>query len=217
MISLEPETLPARERYALMIASILPRPIAWVSTISPDGKTNLAPFSFFTGITANPMSVVFAPVNTREGRRKDTLLNCESTKQFVVNIATEATAAKMNQTSADYPHGVSEFTEAGLTPLPSVKVKPPRVKESPIHMECELLQIVTLSEGALGGHLVIGKVLMYHADESVWNGGKLGHDKIRAIGRMEGAWYARTQDAFELPRPNIASTPPKGEKSPEAA
>lgn len=169
-MELDPESLPVRERYALMIASILPRPIAWVSTISPDGITNLAPFSFFTGITANPMSVCFAPVNDRDGKRKDTLVNAEKTKQFVVNIANEDNALKMNETSAAWPYGVSEFEKAGLTPLPSLKVKPPRVKESPLHMECELIQIVTLSEGPLGGHLVIGKVVHFHCDDAIWNG-----------------------------------------------
>jgi flavin reductase (DIM6/NTAB) family NADH-FMN oxidoreductase RutF len=200
-MELDPESLPVRERYAMMISSILPRPIAWVSTISPEGVPNLAPFSFFTGITANPMTVCFAPVNDRHGKRKDTLVNAEATKQFVVNLANENNAAKMNSTSAPWPYGVSEFEKAGLTPMPSVKVKPPRVKESPIHMECELLQIVKLSEGPLGGQLVIGKVVHFHCDDAVWNGGHIRHQDLKAIGRMEGAWYARTEDAFELPRP----------------
>ena len=205
-MDLDPESLPVRERYGLMISTILPRPIAWVSTISPDGKTNLAPFSFFTGITAKPMSVCFAPVNDRTGRLKDTLLNARDTKQFVVNLATEANAPQMNQTSAPWPYGVSEFEKAGLTPVPSVKVKPPRVKESPVNLECELLQIVTLSDGPLGGQLVIGRVVHIHVADALWNGGKPRHQDLKAVGRMEGAWYARTQDAFELPRPEIEDT-----------
>lgn len=203
-MELEPESLPVRDRYALMIATILPRPIAWVSTISPQGVTNLAPFSFFTGITANPMSVCFAPVNDRHGRLKDTLLNARDTKQFVVNLANEDNAEKMNATSAPFAYGVSEFEKAGLTPVPSAKVKPPRVKESPVSMECELLQIVTLSDGPLGGQLVIGKVVHVHVADAVWNGGRPRHQDLRAIGRMEGAWYARTRDSFELPRPTEA-------------
>ncbi len=205
-MELDPESISPRERYALMIGSILPRPIAWVSTISPQGITNLAPFSFFTGITANPMSVCFAPVNNREGIPKDTLLNVRATKQFVVNLANEGNALKMNETSAAYPYGVSEFEKVGITAEASVKVKPPRVKESPLHMECELIQIVTLSEGPLGGHLVIGKVVYFHCIDSLWNNGKLRHQDLKAIGRMEGAWYTRTQDAFELPRPEIDMT-----------
>lgn len=200
---LDPLSLPVRERYLLLISTILPRPIAWVSTASPEGVPNLAPFSFFTGIAANPMSVCFAPVNDRDGKKKDTLLNIEKTRQFVVNLAGESNAAQMNQTSAAYPYGVSEFEKAGVTPLPCVKVKPPRVKETLASLECELIQIVTLAEGPLGGNLVIGKVVHFHCDDSVWNGGKIRHQDLKNIGRMEGAWYTRTSDAFELPRPEL--------------
>lgn len=202
-MDLDPKDLKPRERYGLLIGAILPRPIAWVSTVSPQGAANLAPFSFFTGITAEPMSVCFAPANTREGRAKDTLVNIRANGQFVLNLATESNVEKMNHTSADYPYGTSEFEKAGLTPVPSLKVKPPRVKESPLHMECELIQVVTVSEGSLGGNLVIGRVVLFHAEDSVWNGGRLRHQDLKAVGRMEGAWYARTSDAFELSRPVI--------------
>lgn len=203
-MQLDPETLAVRDRYVLLIGTIQPRPIAWVSTVSPDGVPNLAPFSFFTGIAANPMTLCFAPVNDRTGKKKDTLLNVEATRQFVVNFATEANAEKMNQTSAPYPYGVSEFEKAGLTPLPSVKVKPPRVKESPAAFECELVQIVPLGQGPLAGNLVIGRVTYVHMDDALYNGGRPRHQDLKAIGRMEGAWYARTADAFELPRPEAA-------------
>ncbi|HXT00960.1 MAG TPA: flavin reductase family protein [Elusimicrobiota bacterium] len=203
-MQLDPEALEVRDRYALMIGLIQPRPIAWVSTVAPDGATNLAPFSFFTGICANPMTLCFAPVNDRHGKKKDTLLNVEATKQFVVNIATETNAEKMNQTSAPYPYGVSEFEKAGLTPLPSNKVKPPRVAESPAAYECELVQIVRLGEGPLSGNLIIGKVVQIHVNDSIYNGGKVRHSDLKTIGRMEGAWYSRTRDAFELPRPEAA-------------
>ena len=203
-MQLDPEALEVRDRYCLMIGMISPRPIAWVSTVSPTGASNLAPFSFFTGICANPMTVCFAPVNDRHGRKKDTLVNVEETKQFVVNLATEANAEKMNQTSAPYPYGVSEFEKAGLTALPSIKVKPPRVAESPAAYECELVQIVRLGEGPLAGNLIIGKVVLIHCDDRLYNGGRIRHQDLKAIGRMEGAWYARTSDAFELPRPEAA-------------
>lgn len=207
----EPGSLDIRDRYSLLISVILPRPIAWVSTISPEGVTNLAPFSFFTGISAEPMSVLFCPVNTREGRRKDTLINVEKTRQFVVNMATEGNAAQMNRTSAAYPYGVSEFEKVGLTALPSAKVKPPRVKESPVALECELRQIVSLADGPLGGHVVIGTVVLAHVDDAAWNDGRPRHQDLKAIGRMEGAWYARTRDAFELSRPDVSvqNTPPE--------
>ncbi|PIR18080.1 MAG: hypothetical protein COV48_07910 [Elusimicrobia bacterium CG11_big_fil_rev_8_21_14_0_20_64_6] len=184
-----------------MIATILPRPIAWVATVSPEGTTNLAPFSFFTGICANPMAICFAPVNDRNGKKKDTLVNIELTKQFTVNIVNEKSVEKMNLTSAPYPYGVSEFEKTGVTALPSIKVKPPRVKESPVSYECELQQIVRIGEGALAGNLVIGRVVMFHCEDSLYNNGKIRHQDVHAVGRMEGAWYSRTNDAFELPRP----------------
>ncbi len=200
-MDLDPRTLSARERYALLIQTIVPRPIAWVSTIGAQGALNLAPFSFFTGIAAEPMSVCFAPVNNRHGAEKDTLVNIRQTGEFVVNSVSEENAARMNETSAEYPHGVSEFEKAGLTPVPSAAVKPPRVKESPIQMECRLLQIVTLSSGPLGGHLVIGEVVHFHAAEPPWDGRAIGREKFKAVGRMGGAWYARTGDCFEMKRP----------------
>jgi len=203
-MDLDPESLEVRDRYLLMIGAIQPRPIAWVSTVSADGVPNLAPFSFFTGICANPMTLCFAPVNDRHGKKKDTLLNVEATRQFVVNVVNESAAEKMNQTSAPYPYGVSEFETAGVRALPCVKVKPPRVADSPVSFECELIQIVRLGEGPLAGNLVIGKVVRIHCDEKLYNGGKIRHQDLKTIGRMEGAWYARTQDAFELPRPEAA-------------
>jgi flavin reductase (DIM6/NTAB) family NADH-FMN oxidoreductase RutF len=203
-MDLDPESLEVRARYLLMIGAIQPRPIAWVSTVGPDGTPNLAPFSFFTGICANPMTVCFCPVNDRTGKKKDTLVNVEATRQFVVNLATEANAAQMNQTSAPYPYGVSEFEKAGVTALPSTIVKPPRAAESPLAFECELVQIVRLGEGPLAGNVVIGKVVRIHCDDGIYNGGHIRHQDLKTIGRMEGAWYTRTSDAFELPRPEAA-------------
>lgn len=203
MVDFDPETLALPERYGLMISIIQPRPIAWVSTIGKTGSLNLAPFSFFTGITAKPMTICFCPVRNREGEKKDTLVNIEDTKQFVVNVATEETAQKMNQTSADYPYGVNEFEKAGLTPAPSVKIKPPRVKESPISMECELVQVVTISDGPLGGNLVIGRVVYLHISESIWKNNSINHKDLKAIGRLEGAYYTKVTDIFEMPRPKL--------------
>lgn len=202
-MEIDPATLPLPERYGLLISVVVPRPIAWVSTVSPEGAPNLAPFSFFTGITANPMTVCFAPVRNRAGQKKDTLVNVEATRQFTINLATEPHAEKMNLTSADYPYGVNEFEKVGLTALPSVRVKPARVKESPVALECELLQVVTISEGPLGGNLVIGKVVHIHVDDAVWRDGRIDHRDLKPIGRMEGTWYTRTADAFEMPRPKL--------------
>jgi flavin reductase (DIM6/NTAB) family NADH-FMN oxidoreductase RutF len=202
-MQIDPESLAVRDRYLLMIATILPRPIAWVATMSPDGKPNHAPVSFFTGICANPMTVCFAPVNDRNGKKKDTLVNIEATGQFTVNIVNEQNAIKMNATSAPFSYGVNEFEQCGVTAIPSTVVKPPLVKESPVSYECELQQIVRIGDGALAGNLVIGKVLMFHCADDVYNNGKIRHQDLNAIGRMEGAWYSKTNDAFELPRPEV--------------
>lgn len=200
-MEIDPQDLKIRDRYGLLISAIQPRPIAWVSTVDEEGRPNLAPFSFFTGITAQPMTVCFAPVRDRKGNKKNTLANVEAVKEFVVNVATEDTAAKMVQTSAEYPRGVSEFEKAGLTPEPSKLVKPPRVKESPIGLECRLNQIVTISTGPIGGSLVIGEVVHVHVDDAVWKDDKISHRDLKAIGRLEASWYTRVQDDFEIPRP----------------
>jgi flavin reductase (DIM6/NTAB) family NADH-FMN oxidoreductase RutF len=199
-MEIAPATLAARDRYRLMISSIVPRPIAWVSTVDAQGRPNLAPFSFFTGITAQPMTVCFSPANDRHGRKKDTLLNIEATRQFVINAATEETAQRMVQTSAVIAHGESEFALAGLTPVPSSCVKAPRVQESPLQLECQVKQIVTVSTGPLGGNLVIGEVLRVHVDDKLWDAG-LSHKTLKPLGRLEGKWYTRVSDDFKIDRP----------------
>src|ERR1041385_6890840 len=140
-IPLELSGLPRREIYRLMIDCIVPRPIAFVSTLSAEGVGNLAPFSFFNGVSSEPPTLVFSISRKRDGGKKDTLVNIESTPQFVVNLVTEPMAAPMHQTSADYPYGVDEMAKVGLTPVPSTRVRPPRVGESPVQMECELFSL----------------------------------------------------------------------------
>ena len=200
-MQLDPEKLDARERSSLMLSTILPRPIALVSTRGRDGSLNLAPFSFFTGICADPMAICFAPGNRRDGQKKHTLKNIEETNQFVINLVTEELAHKMNQTSGDYPYGVSEFDKAELTPAPSVKIIPPMVLESPVNLECELLKIVTIGTGPHGGNLVIGKVVYIHILDSLWKEGRIDHRDLKPISRMEGDWYHKTTDGFEMARP----------------
>ena len=202
-MEINPEDMHVKDRYGLLISVVQPRPIAWVSTLDIQGRPNLAPYSFFTGITAKPMTVCFAPVRNRLGIKKDTLINVEATKEFVVNLTTESNAEKMVQTSGEYPPGDSEFEKAGLTPVPCSVVKAPRVAESPVALECKLNQIVTISEGPLGGNLIIGEVVHIHVDDAVWKDGKLSHKDLKLIGRMEGTWYTRTQDDFEISRPKI--------------
>src|SRR5712671_6699963 len=172
-----------RDIYKLMVGVIVPRPIAFVSTISTDGVLNLAPFSFFTGISANPPVICFSPmVRGTDGATKDTLRNIEATKEFVVNVVSEDFASQMNICSTEFTPDVDEFAASGLTPLASDLVKPPRVKESRVNMECRLVQIVTISDKPLGGSLVIGEVLRFHvADELFWDF-KIDPDLLRPIG-----------------------------------
>ncbi len=195
----------ARNVYKLMIGSIVPRPIAFVSTISADGVLNLAPFSFFTGVSANPPTICFCPVRrASDGQRKDTLRNIQDVGEFVVNIVSEDFAAQMNACSADFPPEVNEFEISGLTPIPSDLVKPPRVKESRVQMECRLLQIVEISDQPLGASIVIGRILRFHVDDGLFQDFRIDPDELRAIGRMGGPTYARTTDRFDMPRPTVA-------------
>lgn len=201
-MELNPESISIREMYGHMVRMITPRPIAWVSSTNPQGIHNLAPYSFFNGVSANPPALCFSPVNTREGQKKDTVINIEHNRQFVVNIVPARLAEVMNQTSFEYDHDESEFTATGLTPIPSIKIAPPRLAESPIQMECELIQIVSLGEGPLAPHLVIGKILLVHVDDQILDeSGQICASKLDTIGRMGGSDYCRTRDRFELPRP----------------
>ena len=198
---IDPASLTVPEVYRLMTALIVPRPIAWVSTLSAQGAPNLAPFSYFMGVGSNPPALAFSPVNRRDGSKKDTLRNIEDTGEFVVCIVPFRLAAVMNATSADLPHGEDEFAHTGLTPAPSEAVKPPGVAESPARMECRLLRIVPVGEGPLAANVVIGQVLRFHLDDEVAPGGLVDAARLDAVARMGGDLYSRTTDRFELKRP----------------
>jgi len=198
----DPAQLPVRDTYRLLIGCITPRPIAWVSTVSPNGIPNLAPFSFFNGVAANPPTVVFSPVNRRDGSKKDTILNIEKTPEFVVNIVSFDHAGPMNACSEEFPYEVNEFEKCGLTPLPSEKIKPPRVLEAKVQLECVLHQIVAVGSGPLAANLVIGRIVLMHVADGVLDAqGQIDPRKLDTIGRMGGETYARTTDLFELNRP----------------
>jgi flavin reductase (DIM6/NTAB) family NADH-FMN oxidoreductase RutF len=200
---IDPANAEPRNVYKLLIGAIVPRPIAFVSTISAEGILNLAPFSFFTAASANPPVVCFAPSTRSAGQKKDTLRNIEATGEFVVNIVSEAIAEQMNLCSADFPPEVDEFGASGLTPLPSDLVKPPRVRESHINMECRLMQVVYVSTKPMGGSLVIGEVIRFHVDDSIVDNYAIDPAKLRPIGRMGGPTYIRTTDRFNMDRPNM--------------
>jgi flavin reductase (DIM6/NTAB) family NADH-FMN oxidoreductase RutF len=195
--------LPPREVYDWMTRTILPRPIAWVSTVSQAGQTNLAPFSFFQGITSNPPTLMFVPVNTRDGSKKDTVRNIEDVREFVVNLVPFALAEKMNATAALLPYGESEFEAFGIAATPSERVRPPRVSAAPVSFECTLDRILLIGEGPLAANVVFGRILLVHVNDEVLGGsGKPEADKLDLIGRLGGESYTRTTERFDLKRPD---------------
>lgn len=197
---IDPTALPAQTMYRVLIGSVVPRPIAFVSTLSADGVLNLAPFSFFNAFCADPPVVGFGPV--WRNPPKDTIANIREMREFVVNVVSEEIAEAMNVCSAEFPPEIDEFQQSKLTPIPSAVVKPPRVKESKIHMECSLLQIVDFSEKPQGGSLVLGQIVRMHVDDDIIDGNyRIDPDKLRAIGRMGGPEYTRTRDRFAMIRP----------------
>lgn len=187
--------------YKLLIGAVVPRPIAFVSSLSADGIRNLAPFSFFTVASANPPVVCFTPMVRAAGSGKDTLRNIRETKEFVVNIVSEDFGQQMNVTSGEYPPEIDEFLVAGLTPLPSEVVRPDRVGEARVHLECKLVQIVDVSLKPMGGSLVLGEVVRIHVADELVSDYRIDPAKLRAIGRMGGASYVRTTDRFDMDRP----------------
>jgi len=189
--------------YKLLIGSIVPRPIAFVSTISPEGVLNLAPFSFFTVASAHPPVLAFTVgLRATPDPRKDTLRNVTTAREFVVNVVSEEIGEKMNLCSGDYPPDVDEFQVSGLTPIPSDLVKPPRVAESHINMECRLLYSISMSGLVNGGNLVLGEVVRFHIDDAMFQNFRVDPDQLRAIGRMAGNTYTRTRDRFDMIRPS---------------
>jgi flavin reductase (DIM6/NTAB) family NADH-FMN oxidoreductase RutF len=188
--------------YQFLVGIVTPRPIAWVTSQDREGRVNLAPFSFFNAFGANPPVVAFSPLNRRDGTKKDTLRNIEATSEFVLNAVVESVAEPMNRTSAELPYGDSEVDFAGLTLKPSHAVKPPRIAEAPIHLECKLRQIVPLGDGPLAGNLVLGDILMMHVDDAVLDAqGRVDPHKLRTIARLGGDWYCRSTELFEMRRP----------------
>jgi flavin reductase (DIM6/NTAB) family NADH-FMN oxidoreductase RutF len=194
---------PHNSIYKILTGAVVPRPIAWVSTLDADGKPNLAPFSFFNAVCSNPPTLLFCPsIRGTDGARKDTYHNVRATGEFVINIVTEDTAAAMNISATELPSGANEFEMAQLTPAPSMRVKAPRVLESPVNFECKLTQIVEIGDGSPGsGAIIIGEVLHVHvAAEVMLPDYKIDIAKLKPIGRLAGFNYARISDIFEMKR-----------------
>jgi flavin reductase (DIM6/NTAB) family NADH-FMN oxidoreductase RutF len=190
----------ADRAYQLLVCLVTPRPIALVTTVSPDGKINAAPFSFFNLMGANPPILAFAPGDRENGTPKDTALNIGATHEFVVNLVDEEIAEAMNKCAASLPYGENELVHAGLTAAPSTVVKPPRIAEAPASLEC--VEWGTLQIG--GNRMVIGLIKRLHVREELFDAEKkrIRSDKFQAVGRMASPhWYCRTRDRFEMIRP----------------
>ena len=197
----DPTTVSPSSAYYWLIASIVPRPIAWVSTLNGDGSANLAPFSFFTGITSAPLTCLICVGRHNDGRKKDTWVNIERTREHVIHVVSDALAQPMNATSRAFPYGVDEFAAAGVTKAPSEKVAPPRIAEAPIAMECRLDRIVEVGAPGDETAVIIGQVLLWHVRDEVLENGRIDMGRLDAIGRMAGAGYVRTRDRFDMVRP----------------
>jgi flavin reductase (DIM6/NTAB) family NADH-FMN oxidoreductase RutF len=205
MLSVTPEELTVPKLHQLLLGSVGPRPICFASTIDAQGNRNLAPFSFFNVFSANPPILVFSPARSgRTNESKHTHDNVKEVPQVVINVVTYDMVHQMSLTSSPYAKGVDEFVKSGFTPMASELVKPARVKESPVQLECEVQQVIELGQNGGAGNLVICKVLKMHIDESILNeNGQIDQNKIDLVARMGGDWYCRAHgDAmFELVKP----------------
>lgn len=194
-LAIDPADLTPRETYFLMTNLVVPRPIAWVSSLAPDGTRNLAPHSYFNIVSTNPPIVHF----TQSGR-KDTLNNVEASGEFVVNLVSADLMEAMNVTSADFPPDQDEFTWAGLEATESTHVAPPRVAAAKAAMECRVRTILPMGNG----NMVFGDVLTVHVDEAIWAEGRIDVAALAPVGRLGGSGYAYVTDIFKLARPTWA-------------
>ncbi|MCP4589132.1 MAG: flavin reductase family protein [bacterium] len=188
--------------YMLATSFIQPRPIGFISSVSDKGVRNLAPYSFYNMVSANPPVVMFAPASRRDGGDKDSLHNAEATGEFVVATVTEDLVERMNQCAFDYPPDADEFERSGLTPAPATLVKPALVAESPVNIECKLLEIKRFGDQPGAGRVVFGRIVAIHVDDAyLAEDGMLDAAKLQAVGRMGRSTYSRTNDTFDLSRP----------------
>jgi len=205
-----PSDLSHRDLYNLILNSVAPRPIAWVSTVSAGGQPNLAPFSFFNAVSIDPPLLAFAPGlrpgkdrDSTKGEPKDTLRNIGETKEFVISIVTFDLLEPMNITSGEYDATVNEWSLTRITPEPCRLVRPARVKESPVSFECNLYRILDFSPAPTSSSLVIGQIIAVHVDDAHLRDGHLDRNSLDLIGRMGGIQYTRTTTRIELARPAV--------------
>jgi len=208
-VKVDPATISPDAQYFWQAATILPRPIAWTSTLNEDGSANLAPFSFFTGVSADPPTCLICVSRRKrqpDGTRppKDTWRNIERTGEFVIHVVNDALGHQMNATSRDFPYGSDELAAVGLTKVASDRVAPPRIGEAPVAMECRLDRIVEIGRAGAAGTssaVIIGEILLWHVRDELVVEGRLDLGRLDAIGRMGGPTYARTRDRFDMQRP----------------
>lgn len=201
MMKIDLTNLDYKDSHELLVSAIVPRPIAFVSTAGKDGVFNVAPFSFFSPISCKPALVGLGIGTRRDGRKKDTLVNIEFSRDFVINVVTETLAEAVNQASADYASDVDEFKEVGLTPVKADMVKSPMVAESPINMECRLVQILEVGDATRSSSFIIGEVVRVHIKDDLYINGEIQGSAFKTIGRLGAELYCRTTDLFEMKRP----------------
>lgn len=206
MLEINPKDLSTKDLHGYLLSSVGPRPIALVSTIDSDGRPNLSPFSFFNVFSANPPIAIFSPARrVRNNTTKHTLQNAALTKEVVINVVSYPIVEQTSLSSTEYKEGVNEFIKSGLTPLESIQVKPFRVKESPVQMECLVKDIISLGEKGGAGNLVVCEIVKMHISENILNEHhQIDPNKIDLVGRMGANWYCRTSNAslFEVQKPN---------------
>jgi flavin reductase (DIM6/NTAB) family NADH-FMN oxidoreductase RutF len=197
---IDPQIAVPQSIYKLLIGCVVPRPIAWVSSLSDNAVPNLAPFSFFMAVCNNPPTLAFSS-GRRADKKKDTIHNIEYTQDFVVNMVDDALAEQMNLTSGEYPPDVDEFAFTGLTAAPGIKVKAPRVVEAPISMECRVVQILPVGHGPHS--LVLGEIVYFHIRDDLYNPntGRIDMQRLHPVGRLAGNLYSHVHDIFEMKRP----------------
>jgi len=204
MLSIDPKEIPTAKLHGYLLGAVAPRPIAFASTVDAEGNPNLSPYSFFNVFSSNPPIMIFSPARrVRNNTIKHTLENALATKEVVINVVNHAIVQQMSLSSTEYAAGVNEFEKAGLTMLPSEKVKPFRVAESPAQFECKVKEVIHLGDEGGAGNLIICEVVQIHIHDEVLNDrGTIDHYKIDLVARAGGSFYSRARDGFfEIPKP----------------
>ncbi|WP_440896365.1 flavin reductase family protein [Amphibacillus sp. Q70] len=203
MLTFDPKLISERQNYKFLIGTVIPRPIAFVTSVGENGGLNGAPFSYFNIVSSNPPMISLA-IQRKNGQMKDTAKNIKTNKEFVVHVVDNQNVEKINQTAASLPSNQSEIDQADLTRIESEKILVPGVKEAKIRFECRLEQALELGEDhSIGVDLLIGKIVQYHLDEDIYDQNqRIDHDMLEAVSRLAGNNYAKIGEVFEIERPD---------------